>query len=86
MVHLHLCNRAGIRDSAAKSGQLGHNRDIGPNSGTVPAKPGHLATMIVLEFEDRLVAMACMYIYTIVVMSSHTNAGEYRIALKFRGT
>ena len=45
MPHLHLCNRAGIRDNAAKSGKPGHNRDIGPNSGTIPAKPGHLATM-----------------------------------------
>ena len=44
--HLHLCNRAGFRDNAAKSGKLGHNRDIGPNSGTVPAKPGHLATVM----------------------------------------
>ena len=40
-----LCNRAGFRDNAAKSGKPGHNRDIGPNSRTVPAKPGHLATM-----------------------------------------
>ena len=45
MPHLHLCNRAGFRDNAAKSGKPGHNRDIGPKSGTVPAKPGHLATM-----------------------------------------
>ena len=45
MPHLHLYNRAGFRDNAAKSGKPGHNRDIGPNSGTVPAKPGHLATM-----------------------------------------
>ena len=43
--HLHLCNRAGFRDNAVKSGKLGHNRDIGLNSGTVPGKPGHLATM-----------------------------------------
>ena len=43
--HLHLYNRAGFRDNAAKSGKPGHNRDIGPNSGTVPAKPGHLPTM-----------------------------------------
>ena len=43
--HLHLCNQAGFRDNAAKSGKPGHNRDIGPKSGTVPAKPGHLATM-----------------------------------------
>ena len=46
MPHLHLYNRAGFRDNAAKSGKPGHNRDIGPNSGTVPAKPGHLATML----------------------------------------
>ena len=46
MPHLHLCNRAGFRDNAAKSGKPGHNRDIGPKSGTVPAKPGHLATMV----------------------------------------
>ena len=46
MPHLHLCNRAGFRDNVAKSGKPGHNRDIGPNSGTVPAKPGHLATMV----------------------------------------
>ena len=39
--HLHLYNRARFRDNAAKSGKP----DIGPNSGTVPAKPGHLATM-----------------------------------------
>ena len=45
MPHLHLCNRAGFRDNATESGKLGHNRDIGPKSGTVPAKPGHLATM-----------------------------------------
>ena len=45
MPHLHLCNRAGFRDNAAKSGKPGHNRDIGPKSRTVPAKPGHLATM-----------------------------------------
>ena len=43
--HLNLCNWAGFRDSAAKSGKPGHNRDIGTNSGTVPAKLGHLATM-----------------------------------------
>ena len=48
MPHLHLCNRAGFRDNAAKSGKPGHNRDIGPKTGTVPAKPGHLATMGVL--------------------------------------
>ena len=42
--HLHLCNRAGFRDNAAKSGKPGHNRDIGPKTGTVPAKLGHLAT------------------------------------------
>ena len=45
MPHLHLCNRAGFRDNAAKSRKPGHNRDIGPKTGTVPAKPGHLATM-----------------------------------------
>ena len=45
MCHLHLCNRAGFRDNAAKSGKPGHNRDIGPKTGTVPAKPGHLAAM-----------------------------------------
>ena len=45
MPHLHLCNRAGFWDNAAKSGKPGHNRDIGPKTGTVPAKPGHLATM-----------------------------------------
>ena len=45
MPHLHLCNRAGFRDNAAKLGKPGHNRDIGPKTGTVPAKPGHLATM-----------------------------------------
>ena len=45
MPHLHLCNRAGFRDNAAKSGKPGHNWDIGPKTGTVPAKPGHLATM-----------------------------------------
>ena len=44
--YLHLCNRAGFRDNAAKSGKPGHNRDIGPKTGTVPAKSGHLATMI----------------------------------------
>ena len=32
--HLHLCNRAGFRDNSAKSGKPGHNRDVGPNSGT----------------------------------------------------
>ena len=40
------CYRAGIRDNVAKSGKPGHNRDIGPNSRTVPAKQGHLATML----------------------------------------
>ena len=39
MPHLHLW------DNAAKSGKPGHNRDIVPKIGTVPAKPGHLATM-----------------------------------------
>ena len=39
------CSRAGFQHSAAKSGKPGHNRDIGPNSGTVPAKLGHSATM-----------------------------------------
>ena len=38
--------RAGIRDNATKSGKPGHNRDIGPNSRTVLAKQGHLATML----------------------------------------
>ena len=35
MPHLHLCNRAGFRDNAAKSGKPGHNRDIGPKTGTL---------------------------------------------------
>ena len=52
--HLHLCNRAVFRDNAANSGKPGHNRDIGPNSGTVPAKPGHLATMYIGPRESRL--------------------------------
>ena len=29
--------------------QLGHKRDIRLNSGTVPAKPGHLATMDMIQ-------------------------------------
>ena len=49
MPHLHLCNRAGFRDNAAKLGKPGHNRDIGPKTGTVPAKPGHLATMHIMR-------------------------------------
>ena len=43
--HPHLCNRAGFRDITIKSGNPGHNRDIGLNSGIVPAIPGRLATM-----------------------------------------
>ena len=49
MPHLHLCNRAGFRDNAAKLGKPGHNRDIGPKTGTVPAKnrdcPGQTGTL-----------------------------------------
>ena len=41
--HLHLCNQAGFWDNAAKSGKLGHNRDIGPNTGTV--RPGQTGTL-----------------------------------------
>ena len=54
MPHLHLYNRAGFRDNAAKSGKAGHNRDIGPNFGTVPAKSGHLATMQKAPKEETL--------------------------------
>ena len=46
--HLHLCNRGGFRDNAAKSGKPGH---IGPNCGTVLAKPGYLATMYSVQIE-----------------------------------
>ena len=43
--HPHLSNHAVFRDIATKSGNPGHNRVIGPNSGTILAIPGHLATM-----------------------------------------
>ena len=46
--HPHLCNWAVFRDTATKSGNPGHNRDIGPNSGTVPDILGELATMDVM--------------------------------------
>ena len=35
MPHLHLCNRAGFRDNAAKSGKPGHNRDCPGQTGTL---------------------------------------------------
>ena len=35
MPHIHLSNRAGFLDNAAKLGKLGHNRDIGASSGTL---------------------------------------------------
>ena len=41
----YLCNRVQFRDIATKSGNPGHNQDVGINSRTVPAIPGQLATM-----------------------------------------
>ena len=67
--HLHLYNRAGFRDNAAKSGKPGHNRDIGPNSGTVPAKPGHLATMILCFWTNYLPSINLLFCgYEVIVV------------------
>ena len=67
MPHLHLCNRAGFRDNAAKSGKPGHNRDIGPKTGTIPAKPGHLATMLLYDEHPNL---ELLYINTRLIPTS----------------
>ena len=76
MPHLHLCNRAGIRDNAEKSGKPGHNRDIRPNSGTVPAKPGHLATMMCAINTTSYIIVPSL---SLIHLYTHTTTGSSKI-------
>ena len=46
----HLCNRC-------IPGNPGHNRNMGPNSGTVPAIPGQLATMLLCFLSNSNIIM-----------------------------